>query len=50
MKFILPLFFGFCLFSLQTKAQGGYYDKAFTYEAGISIGPMNSLTDVGGRR
>jgi hypothetical protein len=27
----------------------GYYDQAMTYEAGISIGPMNSLTDLGGR-
>ena len=50
MKFTLPLFLGLCLFSLQTKAQSGYYDRAFTYEAGISVGPMNSLTDVGGRR
>ena len=28
----------------------GYYEKAFTSEAGISVGPMNSLTDIGGRR
>ncbi len=26
-----------------------YYDKPLLFEAGISIGPMNSLTDLGGR-
>jgi hypothetical protein len=49
MKFSLPLLI-FCIISVQSSGQGGYYDKAFTYEAGISVGPMNSLTDVGGRR
>lgn len=40
-----------CLLILTIHCQGqGYYDKAFTSEAGISIGPMNSLTDIGGRR
>ncbi len=49
--FILLLSF----ITLQPRAQSyfyndQYYDNAVTYEAGISIGPMNSLTDIGGRR
>lgn len=40
----------FCLLILTVHCRGqDYYDKAFTTEAGISIGPMNSLTDIGGR-
>jgi hypothetical protein len=49
MKFTLPLLL-LCLITVQSSGQRDYYDKALTYEAGISIGPMNSLTDVGGRR
>jgi hypothetical protein len=27
-----------------------YFDRPAVYEVGISVGPMNSLTDIGGRR
>jgi hypothetical protein len=47
LRFLLVLF----LFTVSLVSKGqGYYDQAMTYEAGISIGPMNSLTDIGGRR
>ena len=50
MKFKSLLFLLPCFLFLNSKAQtGGSNDKAFTYEAGISVGPMNSLTDIGGR-
>ncbi len=44
-----------CVITLSIRSQSyfynhDYYDKAITYEAGISVGPMNSLTDIGGRR
>ena len=41
---------------LFTQAQNSYfynntyYDNPLTFEAGISFGPMNSLTDIGGRQ
>lgn len=38
----------FSVLYIYCKGQG-YYDRAFTYEAGLSLGPMNSLTDLGGR-
>ena len=47
MKFSIPFFLLLCIVALQSKAQ---YDNPITYEAGISLGPMNSLTDIGGRR
>jgi hypothetical protein len=55
MKSGIPFFLLLCIISLPTKAQyyfynNDYYDNAITYEAGISIGPMNSLTDIGGRK
>ena len=54
MKFQIRLFLLLCFFSYQVKAQyyfssNGYYDTPITFEAGISVGPMNSLTDLGGR-
>jgi hypothetical protein len=48
MKFCFPILW-LCFLSLQSSGQG-YYDRAVTFEAGISVGPMNSLTDIGGRR
>lgn len=55
MKFKFPIFLLFYLVSFQTKAQyyyynDQYYDNELTYEAGISLGSMNSLTDIGGRK
>lgn len=49
MKIKISLFLLVYLFSLSSKAQRDYYGTPLTYEAGLSIGPMNSLTDVGGR-
>lgn len=50
MKFILPLILLLCI-SFSSRGQySSYDDKAVTLEAGVSIGPMNSLTDIGGRR
>lgn len=51
-SFLLLLFI--FTFQAKTKAQSyfynnDFYDNPVTYEAGISIGPMNSLTDIGGR-
>lgn len=47
MNFKVAISLLLCLLTLQLQAQS-YYEKAITYEAGISIGPMNSLTDIGG--
>ena len=49
MKLKVPWFLFLILLTAHCCGQG-YYDRAFTSEAGISIGPMNSLTDIGGRR
>jgi hypothetical protein len=43
---ILPFLISFCI-AQQVEAQ--YYDNPVVYEAGVSVGPMNSLTDLGGR-
>jgi hypothetical protein len=49
MKIKISLFlFVYCI-ALSCRAQSDYYVAHLTYEAGISIGPMNSLTDIGGR-
>ncbi|HET7115492.1 MAG TPA: DUF6089 family protein [Hanamia sp.] len=54
MKFKIPFLALLFVFALQAGAQSyfynsNYYDNDITYEAGVSFGPMNSLTDVGGR-
>ena len=49
MKIKISLFLLVYLFSLSSRGQSDYYSKPLTYEAGISVGPMNSLTDIGGR-
>jgi hypothetical protein len=49
MKIKISFFLFVYLFSLHCRAQSDYYEKPITYEAGISFGPMNSLTDIGGR-
>jgi hypothetical protein len=54
MKTKIIFFLIFLCISLQPKAQSyfyddSYYDTPLTFEAGVSIGPMNSLTDIGGR-
>jgi len=49
MKIKISLFLLIYLYSFQGWAQSDYYSTPLTYEAGISIGPMNSLTDIGGR-
>ena len=54
MKLKISFFLLLCLMAIQSGAQSyfynnDYYDNAITYEAGISLGPMNSMTDVGGR-
>lgn len=54
MNLKIPLFLLLCAFYFHSEAQfyfynNDYYDNDVTYEAGISIGPMNSLTDIGGR-
>lgn len=49
MKIKISLFlFVYCI-SLACRAQVDYFGSSVTYEAGISLGPMNSLTDIGGR-
>lgn len=55
MKLKIPVFLVFCLISFSSEAQfyfynDEYYDNPITFEAGISLGPMNSLTDIGGRK
>jgi len=53
MKYRISIFLIFFCFAQQLKAQyfydDNYYNNALIFEAGISIGPMNSLTDIGGR-
>jgi hypothetical protein len=54
MRITICIFFLLCITGFELEAQSyfynnDYYDNAVTYEAGISIGPMNSLTDIGGR-
>lgn len=46
--------FLFCILTLSSRAQtyfynDQYFDNPVTFEAGVSVGPMNSLTDIGGR-
>lgn len=55
MKLKIPIFIFFCILCFSSKAQyyyynDEYYDNPLTFEAGISFGPMNSLTDIGGRK
>jgi hypothetical protein len=56
MKFTIPFFLLLFIITLPSRAQSSYfynneyYDNPLTFEAGISLGPMNSLTDIGGRR
>ncbi len=55
MKLRIPVLLFFCILSLNSQAQyyfynDEYYDNPLTFEAGISLGPMNSLTDIGGRK
>jgi hypothetical protein len=54
MKFRIRLSLLLCFIVSSSQAQyyfsaNGNYDRALSFEAGISIGPMNSLTDLGGR-
>lgn len=55
MKLKYFFFLLLCIPAFQTKAQhyfynDEYYDNDLVVEAGISMGPMNSLTDIGGRK
>lgn len=55
MKFKLFLLPVVLLAATQLKAQyyfynGNYYESNFVYEIGASIGAMNSMTDLGGRK
>jgi hypothetical protein len=55
MKFKFSFLLLFCILSLYSRAQfyfynDEYYDNDVTFEAGFSLGPMNSLTDIGGRK
>lgn len=55
MKVKIPFFLILCIIALQAKSQyyfynDEYYDNEVTFEAGVSFGPMNSLTDIGGRK
>jgi len=56
MKFISVFF---CLFFILAFKKAGaqyyfyndsYYDNAVLFEGGVSIGAMNSLTDIGGKK
>lgn len=49
MKITISFFLLLYLYSVPGSAQKDYYSTPLTFEAGISIGPMNSLTDIGGR-
>lgn len=49
MKIKITLFLLLYSCPFLVKAQSNSYSKPFTYEAGLSFGPMNSLTDIGGR-
>ncbi len=46
----IALLFGVFYNGYSQKSTYDYFDAPTVYEAGISVGPMNSLTDVGGRR
>lgn len=55
MKLKIRFFVLFFLIVFQTKAQhyfynDNYYDNNLIFEAGVSMGPMNCLTDIGGRK
>ena len=53
MKFntlLIALLFGVFYNGYSQKTTYDYFDQPTVYEVGISVGPMNSLTDVGGRR
>lgn len=55
MKLKIPFFLLFWIIAFQAKAQhyfynDEYFDNPVTFEAGLSVGPMNSLTDIGGRK
>ncbi len=55
MKFKIPFFLLLFIIAFQAKGQyyfynDQYYDNDITSEAGISYGPMNCLTDIGGRK
>lgn len=55
MKNKLIIFFLLMVFGNQLKAQyyfynGDYYEADIVYEIGGSIGAMNSMTDIGGRK
>lgn len=54
MKYKIGTFLFFCIVAFQAKSQSYFYNDQFyanpvIFEAGISGGMMNSLTDVGGR-
>src|SRR6266516_6527235 len=41
------------LFCMNYQAHSQYYsdiEKPLSFEAGVSVGPMNAFTDLGGRR
>lgn len=53
MKFntlLIALLLGVFYSGYSQQTNYDYFDQPTVYEAGISVGPMNSLTDVGGRR
>jgi hypothetical protein len=55
MKLKIPFLLIFCVIAFRGEAQhyfynDEYYDNDVTFEAGISFGPMNCLTDIGGRK
>ena len=55
MKLKIPFFLLLCIIAFQAKSQyyfynDEYYDNTVTFEAGLSFGPMNSLTDIGGKQ
>lgn len=48
-KVTISFFLFFCLVSLPARSQYYFYNaNPVTFEAGLSAGPMNSLTDIGG--
>jgi hypothetical protein len=40
----------FCICCHTYSQTSNYFDREYVFETGISVGPMNSLTDLGGRR
>jgi hypothetical protein len=55
MKIRIPIFLILSFFSFQARSQfyfynDEFYDNDVTFEAGFSLGPMNCLTDIGGRK